>query len=39
MDLILEIKGKNEKELVDRLSKMQGISTVSILAYEGEVKG
>lgn len=39
MDLILEIRCKNEKELVDRLSKIEGILSVSILAHEGEVKG
>ena len=38
MDLILEIKAKNEKELTDRLSEMQGITAVSILAHDGEVK-
>lgn len=39
MDLILEIRGKNEKELVDRLSEMKGITSVSLLAHDGEVKG
>lgn len=39
MDLILEVRGKNEKELMDRLSGMKGITTVSLLAHDGEVKG
>ena len=39
MDLILEIRNKNEKELVNKLSGMKGITSVSILAHEGEVKG
>ncbi len=38
MDLILEIKAKNEKELVNRISGMQGITAVSVLAHDGEVK-
>lgn len=38
MDLILEIRGKNEKELVDRLSEMKEITSVSLLAHDGEVK-
>lgn len=38
MDLILEIRAKNEKELVNRLSEMQGITSVSVLAHDGEVK-
>lgn len=39
MDLILEVRGKNEKELMDRLSGIKGITTVSLLAHDGEVKG
>lgn len=39
MDLILEIRNRNEKELVDKLSGMEEIEAVSILAHEGEVKG
>lgn len=35
MDLIYEIRGKNEKKLVDRLSEMKGIASVSILACDG----
>ena len=38
MDLILEIRSKNEKELIDRLSEMEEITAVSILAHDGEVK-
>lgn len=39
MDLILEIRTKHDKELVDRLSELKGISGVSLLAHDGEVKG
>ena len=39
MDLILEVKVGKEKELVDRLSGMKGITAVSLLAHDGEVKG
>ncbi|GFI01716.1 hypothetical protein IMSAGC005_00540 [Lachnospiraceae bacterium] len=39
MDLILEVKAGKEKELVDRLSGMKGITAVSLLAHDGEVKG
>ncbi len=39
MDLILEVKAGKEKELVDRLSEMKGITAVSLLAHDGEVKG
>lgn len=38
MDLILEVKMKNEKELVNRISGLEGIKTVSLLFHEGEVK-
>lgn len=38
MDLIIEIKTKKEKELMDQLSDMKGISSVSLLAHDGEVK-
>lgn len=38
MDLILEIREKNEKELVDRLSEIEQITSVSLLAHDGEVK-
>lgn len=38
MDLIYEIKGKNEKELMDQISDMEGITGVSLLRHEGEVK-
>lgn len=39
MDLILEVKTKKEKELLDRLSEMKGIIAVSLLEHDGEVKG
>ena len=39
MDLILEVKTKSEKELVNRISQMKGISSVSLLAHDGEIKG
>lgn len=38
MDLILEVKAKNEKELLDRISELEGVTNVSLLAHEGEVK-
>lgn len=38
MDLILEIRTKNDRELVRRISQMEGVSGVSLLAYDGEVK-
>lgn len=38
MDLILEVKTKNDKELVNRISGLDGIKTVSLLFHEGEVK-
>lgn len=39
MDMILEVKTKNDRELVDRISEMPGIREVSLLAHNGEVKG
>lgn len=39
MDLILEVRAGKEKELVDKLSEMKGITAVSLLAHESEVKG
>lgn len=38
MDLILEVKVREDKRLVDRLSALPGISAVSLLAHDGEVK-
>lgn len=38
MDMILEVKTKNEKELIDQLTKLKGITSVSLLAHDGEVK-
>ena len=38
MDMILEIKTKKEKELVNRLSDMDGVTSVSLLVHDGEVK-
>ena len=37
MDMILEVRSKNEKELVDRLSELEGVTSVSLLAHDGEV--
>ena len=39
MDLILEVRTKNDKELVNRVSELKGITCVSLLAHDGEVKG
>ncbi len=36
MDMILEVKTVKEKELVDHLSELQGITSVSLLAHDGE---
>lgn len=38
MDLILEVKTKDDKRLVNQLSEMQGIRAVSLLSHDGEVK-
>lgn len=38
MDLILEIRAKNDKELLDRISELDGIKGVSLLSHDGEVK-
>ena len=38
LDLILEIKTKKEHEIINKLSDLQGISSVSLLAHDGEVK-
>ena len=37
MDLILEIRVKKDKELVDRISRLKGITAVSLMAHDGEV--
>lgn len=39
LDMILEVKAKNEKELLDRLSALKEVVSVSLLAHDGEVKG
>lgn len=39
MDLILEVKTKEEKKLADTLSALPGITSVSLLAHDGDVKG
>ncbi len=36
MDMILEVKTVKEKELVNHLSELQGIISVSLLAHDGE---
>ena len=38
MDMILEVKTKNDKELIDQLSELKGITSVSLLVHDGEVK-
>lgn len=38
MDLIYETRSKNEKELVNSLSRLDGILSVSLLSHDGEVK-
>ncbi len=37
MDMILEIKTKDEKALVDKISDVDGIKNVSLLSYDGEM--
>ena len=37
MDMILEVRSKKEKELIDQLSELAGVSSVSLLAHDGEV--
>ncbi|MBP3457787.1 MAG: DUF4956 domain-containing protein [Lachnospiraceae bacterium] len=37
MDMILEVRSKKEKELVDQLSELEGVTSVSMLAHDGEV--
>lgn len=39
MDMILEVRTKNQKELVNAISEMEGITAVSLLSHDGEVKG
>lgn len=38
MDLILEIRVKKDKELVDRISELDGMKSVSLLSHDGEIK-
>lgn len=38
MDLILEVKSRNENRLVDRLSELDGVRGCSLLAHDGDVK-
>lgn len=38
MDLIYEIHTKKEKELIEAVSSLEGITTVSLLRHDGEVK-
>lgn len=37
MDLIYEVKVRRDKELIADISKIEGISNVSLLAHDGEV--
>ncbi len=39
IDLILEVKVKDEKELVEIISEIKGVMSVSMLAHDGEIKG
>ena len=38
MDMILEVKTKHDKEMVDQLSELKGVTSVSLLSHDGEVK-
>lgn len=37
-DIILEVYVKSEKELIDYISKMQGVVNVSLLSHDGEIR-
>ncbi len=37
MDLIYEVKVRQDKELIADISKIEGISNVSLLTHDGEV--
>ena len=39
MDLILEVRTKKESELVNEISELASVSSVSMLMCTGEVKG
>lgn len=38
MDLILEVRTKDDRELVEQISRMERVTGVSLLAHDGEVK-
>lgn len=38
MDLILELRVKKDKEMMDRISELKGIKSISLLSHDGEVK-
>lgn len=38
MDLILELRVKKDKEMIDLISELDGIKAVSLLSHDGEVK-
>jgi len=37
MDLILEIKVKEDKKLTEKISELKGITSVSVLSHDGEI--
>lgn len=37
MDLIYEVKVRQDKELIENIAQLKGISNVSLLAHDGEV--
>ncbi len=39
MDIVYEVKSKNDAELVAAISSMQKISTVSLISHDGEFRG
>ena len=39
MDIVYEVKSKNDAKLVEAISSMQEISTVSLISHDGEFRG
>lgn len=38
LDLIMEIRVRDHKELIDHIARIKGVTSVSLLAHDGEVK-
>lgn len=39
IDLVYELKSKNEKELVDQIALLSNVDTVSLISHDGEFRG